>query len=90
MSKLWRLIKRYSLWDTIAAAPRGIMSRVLALWTVLWFSVMAGWVVVRVFGSSPPDIPASTAAAFSSFLASGLAGAWAFFRWASGDKKDAE
>lgn len=88
MSSLWRILRRYSMWDAITTAPRGTISRLIALWTVVWFSVMAGWIVFRVFGSNPPDIPASTAAAFSTFLATGLAGAWGLFRWASGDRRD--
>lgn len=88
MSRIMRFLRRWSFWDAIALAEHGIMSRVLALWTVVWFSLMAGYVVVRVFGHAPPEISAGTAAAFSTFLGAGLAGAWGFFKWASGGRDE--
>lgn len=86
MTDWLRLIRKWSLWDAVSTAPRGAISRWVTLWTVLWATGWGSWVIWRVFGSNPPSIDASTAAALSAFLGTCVAGAWGFFRWARGDK----
>lgn len=86
MTDWLRHIKRWSLWDAVSTAQRGAISRWVTLWTVLCCSIMAVWVVWRVFGDSPPDVPMGTATAFTGFTTGCLAGAWGFYRWARGDR----
>lgn len=45
------------------------------------------WATWRVFGDSPPDIPAGTATAYGTLLGAGLT-AWLGFYWRSKGKDD--
>lgn len=48
--------------------PYGDRPRWLTAALVLWCVGLTTWVVCRVFGVSPPDIPGGTAAALSAVL----------------------
>lgn len=47
---------------------------------IILSTIATGWVLWRVFGDSPPNIPAGTAAAFSAFFGLPLA-AIALWKW---------
>lgn len=53
---------------------------------VLWALVLVTWVTWRVFGDSPPDIPASTVGAFTAVfgLPAIVIGLW---KWRNGGDK---
>jgi len=61
-------------------------TRLLATWGVLLMSTLATVATWALFVREPaPDIGMGAATAYGALLGTGLAGAWAFFRWARGD-----
>jgi len=71
-------------------APRGFVAALVALWTVCFMSALVWEVTMRLFGPESPDVGAGAATAYATLLGTGLAGAWAFFRWAQKRKDDAD
>ena len=80
-----KLLRHLTLWEAVNTAPRGAISRWITLWSVGFMSFWVGWATWRVFGSNPPEIGAGAATAYATLLGTGLAGAWAVYRWARGD-----
>lgn len=82
-----RRIRSALVWTAANEAPRGFIAAAVTLWTVAFMSALVWDVTMRVFSDSPPDIGAGAATAYATLLGTGLAGAWAFFRWARGDRR---
>lgn len=79
-----RRVRSALIWTAANEAPHGIIAALVSLWTVAFMSALVWEVTMRLFGDSPPDIGAGAATAYTALLGTGLAGAWAFFRWARG------
>lgn len=59
---------------------------IVTLFLILWSVILVSWVVYRVFGDIPPDIPTNTVAALGTVF--GLpALAFGLWKWRVGDNK---
>lgn len=92
MTQWARRLRSILVWTAAREAPRGIVVTLILVYTVAYMSVLMWEVSMRVFGATPPEISAGTAAAYSTLVGAGLAGAWQLFRWGftrrdSGDDK---
>lgn len=71
----------------MAVNKHSLFTRVLAGWGVVLMSSLATVAVWSLFvRQPPPDISMGTATALGVLFGTGLAGAWAFFRWVKGDR----
>lgn len=85
-NRAYRTLRRLSLWDAVNTTPAGVLSKWVTLWSVGFMSFWVGWATWRIFGENPPEIGAGAAAAYATLIGTGLAGAYAFYRWARNDK----
>lgn len=78
-----RRLRSVFVWTAANEAPHGFIAAVVSLWTVAFMSVLVYETTDRMF-QDISQITAAAAAAYATLLGTGLAGAWAFFRWARG------
>lgn len=88
MTQWVRRMRSAIIWTAAREAPRGVIAALVSLWTVAFMSALVWEVTMRVFSDNSPSVTAGAATAYAALLGTGLAGAWAFFRWARNDAAD--
>lgn len=81
MTQWVKRLRSAFIWTVAREAPRGFIVTIIILYTVGFMSALVWELSMRVFSDTPPDVPMGTATAYGTVIGSGLAGAWALFRW---------